>query len=221
MSYLFTYLTLEEIGGFRSQYTAPLYMMLSQYMHEKDSGLSVKRNGWFLINIDELRIRFDLSDKYQSYYDFKRYVLDTAVKQINESKFTKFNVDYIPVEESKKGKQYTQIHFNMIRRDIAEGMKTPVFEFTLTEKQVESYSNLLAGVFPPKTAKKPYNYKEFFSYCHKEGLIKEDIGDLLPNLRKNVVKCRLRDSEFVSKIFKSWLRPLGYRPKRLKAVIKS
>lgn len=217
---MFTYLTLEEIGGFRSQYTAPLYMMLSQYMHEKDSGLSVKRDGWFLISIEELRIRFDLSDKYQSYYDFKRYILDTAVKQINESKFTKFVVEYIPVEESKKGKQYTQIHFNMIRRDVAEGMKTPAFEFTLTEKQLESYSNLLAGVFPPKTAKKPLDVKEFFSYCYRHKLIGSDMGGQSLNIRKNVIKSHLRSSDFVRAIFDLWLRPLGYRPKRLKAVIK-
>ena len=51
---------------------------------------------------------FSLENKYPLYNDFKRYILDKAIKEINE--FTDLIINYEPVKQQKA---VTSIKFNI------------------------------------------------------------------------------------------------------------
>ena len=102
---------LEEITGFRSVYTQPLYARLMLHMRNKDNG-GIKQRWSETIPLDELRPTLD-AEKYTAFGQFKLRVLNVAVQQINDSVFTRFNVKWAVDEDSKIGKRVTAIRFNM------------------------------------------------------------------------------------------------------------
>lgn len=61
-----------------------------------------------VISLEELRSMFSLENKYPLYNDFKRYILDKAIKEINE--FTDLIINYEPVRQQKA---VTSIKFNI------------------------------------------------------------------------------------------------------------
>lgn len=63
------------------------------------------------ISIDELRDMFQLLDKYKMFNDFKRFVIDPAIKEINA--LSDFNVKFTPI---KTGRSYTHIKFFIKRK---------------------------------------------------------------------------------------------------------
>ena len=58
----------------------------------------------FFITIDELKRRFEITDKYKLYSDFKRRVLEKAMTEINA--FSNVSLRYV---EIKKGRSVDQI----------------------------------------------------------------------------------------------------------------
>lgn len=92
----FTQYQLKAIGKMSSIYAIRLFELMMQW---KEIG---KRD----VEIEWLKQRFELGDKYPSIKDLKKYVLDIAVKDINEH--SNFNVSWT---QRKTGRKVTHFTF--------------------------------------------------------------------------------------------------------------
>lgn len=73
----FTTYEIEQVAQLSSQYAMRLYEFFMQHLDKKTG------KGWLDISLDELRFRFGLlPTEYKEIKDFKRRVLDFAMKQI-------------------------------------------------------------------------------------------------------------------------------------------
>ena len=70
----FTKLNLKDVFQFSSFYSFRFYLMMMQF----------KETGFCKISIAELRDSLDLNNKYQLFADLKKWVIDTAIDEINE-----------------------------------------------------------------------------------------------------------------------------------------
>lgn len=87
----FTSYEIEQVAQLSSQYPMRLYEFFIQYLNKKTG------KGWFEISLDDLRFRFGLlPTEYCRMGDFKKGVLDLAIKQINE------NTDLLATYTQKK-----------------------------------------------------------------------------------------------------------------------
>ncbi len=101
----FTKLNLKDVIGFGSFYSYRIYMMMMQF----------KETGFCKIHLNDLRIALDLEDKYPLAADFKRWVIDTAVDEINEkSPYTiKYNL-------LKTGRKFTHLELKFKEKKAKE-----------------------------------------------------------------------------------------------------
>lgn len=98
----FTVYEIGQVSKLSSQYAMRLYEFFMQHLDKK------KGKGWFDISLDELRFRFGLlPNEYTSMSDFKKRVLDFALKQINQ--FTNLSATY---EQRKQGRTIVGFRFN-------------------------------------------------------------------------------------------------------------
>ena len=70
----FTQYMLSDVKGFSSAYSFRIYEFMMQF----------KATGFVKIGLKEFRNRLDLGDKYPATKDLRVYVIDTAIKEINE-----------------------------------------------------------------------------------------------------------------------------------------
>lgn len=93
----------------RSQYSIRLYELLKsyEYQHRK------------IFNLDDLK-RILSAENYTRFPDFKRKVLDIALREIND--LSDLNVTY---EIIKEGRRYTRLEFSIrLKKDTAERLQT-------------------------------------------------------------------------------------------------
>lgn len=167
-----TFFQLEDIKGFRSVYTLPLYRMLMQFMHEKSTGHTVKSKGWMQIEINELRTRLDVPVSYKL-ADFKRDVLDIAIRQINEAENTKFRVTYTLDDKSKIGKRFTKINFEMRRRQLKHPAEDAIIEAPrgLTAKQRRYIADVLGGKAKHEIVGKAFDAGAFLTKLYRKEIV--------------------------------------------------
>ncbi|MBL7668535.1 replication initiation protein (plasmid) [Moraxella osloensis] len=93
----FTSYEIEQVANLQSRYAMRLYECLIRFKGSKT----------LTISLDDLRFRFGLLDnEYKAMGDFKRFVLDLAVKQINSN--TDITVKY---DQHKQGRTITGFTF--------------------------------------------------------------------------------------------------------------
>ncbi len=92
----FTMYNLKDISNFNSIYTTRIYELIMQF----------KTTGMFEIPIDKLRHTLGCSDIFIKYNDFKRFVINHAVNEINS--FYKLELTF---EELKQGRKIEKIIF--------------------------------------------------------------------------------------------------------------
>ena len=93
----FTSYEIEQVANLQSRYAMRLYECLIRFKGSKT----------LTISLDDLRFRFGLLDnEYKAMGDFKRFVLDLAVKQINSN--TDITVKY---DQHKQGRNITGFTF--------------------------------------------------------------------------------------------------------------
>lgn len=85
----------------RSLYSVRLYELLKSYQHW----------GQIVFETEELKKRL-FAETYELFYDFKRYVLETATREINA--LTDLNITYTP---TKTGRRFTEITFSVTRKE--------------------------------------------------------------------------------------------------------
>lgn len=90
----FTAYELYSILNFKSKYSVQIYEILKSNEFKKQFETSVED------------LQFKLNSKYDRFYDFKKRVIEPAVKEINEQTELNINVSYI-----KNGRTYEYIKF--------------------------------------------------------------------------------------------------------------
>ena len=99
----FTSYELEKVGNMTSAYAIRIYEMLAQY----------KSTGRHKLNLQELRQKLQIDpDQYKLTADFKKWVIEVAVEQIN--KHSDLTVSYKPV---KTGRAITDFVFKIRDKD--------------------------------------------------------------------------------------------------------
>ena len=128
----FTKYSLSDIAGMSSAYAIRIYELLSQY----------RSIGKREISVENLRTMLELGKRYPLFADLKRWVIDTAVDQINE--YSPLNVTY---EQKKTGRKVTHILFSFKEKtksishqdtDIAKDF------YKLTDAQINMFGNQLS-----------------------------------------------------------------------------
>lgn len=111
----FTCYRIKNIGKMNSIYAIRLYELLMQW----------KTTGTREIELDWLRTRFELEDKYSSIKDLKLKVIDPAVKDINTH--SNYNVSWT---QRKTGRRVTHLTFTFTE-------KKPVVELPIKPKAIK------------------------------------------------------------------------------------
>jgi plasmid replication initiation protein len=198
---------LEEITGFRSVYTQPLYARLMLHMRNKDNG-GIKQRWSETIPLDELRPTLD-AEKFDKFFDLKRRVLEPACKQINESVYTRFNVKWAVDEDSKIGKRVTAIRFSMSLKphlvadpepdtdtvDWVSGLTRR--QATLTEHQIVMVADWLSGKNKTVLEKHGTNASEVYEFLRRQKQIPARLDANNPDEYKKWLRKKLIDPEFV------------------------
>lgn len=198
---------LEEITGFRSVYTQPLYARLMLHMRNKDNG-GIKQRWSETIPLDELRLTLD-AERYDRFSNFRQKVLEPACRQINESVFTRFSVKWAIDEDSKIGKRVTAIRFTMSLRphlvadpepdtdtvDWVSGLTRR--QATLSESQIVMVADWLSGTNKTVLEKHGTNVSEVYEFLRRQKQIPSRLDANNPAEYKKWLRKKLIDPEFV------------------------
>jgi plasmid replication initiation protein len=95
----FTSYHLEQIALFKSVYSIRFYEFAIMHMKSNDG-----KPTQFFITIDELKRRFEITEKYKMYNNLKQRVIEKAMTEINA--FSNISLRYV---EIKKGRSVDQI----------------------------------------------------------------------------------------------------------------
>lgn len=98
----FTRYELDHISKFNSAYSIRLYELMCQYKAKSNREIS----------IDDLRYMFQIEDKYKVTKDLRRYVIDPALKDINEKTPLE-----ISCEAVKEGRKITRFRFQIAEKE--------------------------------------------------------------------------------------------------------
>ena len=97
---IYANLNLVIIRGLKSKYAIVLYELIKDYEKVEIPEMT----------IGEFRKIFGIENRYKAFYDVKKYVLDPAIKELNENE----NIDFVVSYELKKtGNSYTHIKFHV------------------------------------------------------------------------------------------------------------
>ncbi|RKG30682.1 replication initiation protein [Acinetobacter rongchengensis] len=182
----FTKLNLKDVFQFSSFYSFRFYLMMMQF----------KETGFCKISIAELRDSLDLNNKYQLFADLKKWVIDTAIDEINEK--SPHTVGY---ELIKKGRTYThlELRFKEKKAEI-KTVKCPntidMFEepkdtfIKMSDSQLDTFASKLADL--------------------GEVQAMANVGEEMPSFKARL-RSILKDPE-KQKILIPYLKKLGFKP---------
>lgn len=126
----FTKYSLSDIAGMSSAYAIRIYELLSQY----------RSIGKREISVESLRTMLELGKRYPLFADLKRWVIDTAVDQINE--YSPLSVRY---EQKKTGRKVTHIQFSFKEKSKSIDHYNEQNKFyKLTDAQINMFGNQLS-----------------------------------------------------------------------------
>jgi plasmid replication initiation protein len=126
----FTKYSLSDIAGMSSAYAIRIYELLSQY----------RSIGKREIAVENLRTMLELGKRYPLFADLKRWVIDTAVDQINE--YSPLSVTY---EQKKTGRKVTHIIFSFKEKSKSINHQSePNKVYKLTDAQINMFGNQLS-----------------------------------------------------------------------------
>lgn len=108
----FTQFLLSDVAEFSSIYSYRIYQLFMQYLN-KETG-----KGWTQIDFYDLRFMLMLLDKYPLTADFKKRVIDPAIKEINEKSPLKAKYELI-----KKGRKFVAVKFTFELKEKAKKTK--------------------------------------------------------------------------------------------------
>lgn len=125
----FTKYFLSDISGMNSAYAIRFYELLSQY----------RSIGKREIAVDDIRKMLELGKRYPLFADLKRWVIDTAIDQINQ--YSPIHVTY---EQKKTGRKITHILFSFKQKEIKELDQSKSTFLKMSDAQINMFGNQLA-----------------------------------------------------------------------------
>ena len=198
-----------DLAGIRSSYAVRLYAMLMQF----------RDTGKLMIKVDDLRERFELSDKYNTYNNLKARVIEPAVKQINAGSRPQIQVSF---KEKKIGRKVDTLIFTfkfknaVLNQDGSIAAVLPdeqtgdLFAGGYSDEQLRMKSLAQREFFADLLLGKSEKAKGFYEDCRKKKLLNWQ-GWATAQCRADLVT-KLEDVAFVRAIFDPWLKLVGYHP---------
>lgn len=139
----FTQFLAQDVAEFGSIYSYRIYQLFMQYLN-KETG-----KGWTQIDFYDLRYMLMLLDKYPLTADFKKRVIDPAIKEINEKSPLKAKYELI-----KKGRKFVAVKFAFELKEKAKKTKENesrdpntvdmLAPIKMTDKQRQTFASKLA-----------------------------------------------------------------------------
>lgn len=156
----FTYYELEQISGLKSQYAIRLYEMLMSWRSKGEMPT---------ISITELKKRLDLGDKYSAVKDFKKYVIDLAIEQINEH--TDIIASY---EQHKRGRAISGFTFSFKFKKTTSDRDPNTVDFLEGQTDNEKRKRkVITKAQAEKMANVGESYKDLYGRLSKDYIIKD------------------------------------------------
>ncbi len=186
----FTKYLASDLIGVTSTYAIRLYELLVQYQ-------SIGKRE---ISVVDLRWMFELQNKYPVWADLKRWVIDQAVKEINE--FSPLSVTY---ETKKTGRKITSINlrFKQKPKQAQIATETPKRDQTgeiqlkpLTEPQIAKYSAILSKLGSISDLS---NFPDYPTFANWLGNILRDPKNSNQETVKRVFKALKTETDYNSK----------------------
>lgn len=186
----FTKYLASDLIGVTSTYAIRLYELLVQYQ-------SIGKRE---ISVVDLRWMFELQNKYPVWADLKRWVIDQAVKEINE--FSPLSVTY---ETKKTGRKITSINlrFKQKPKQAQIATETPKRDQTgeiqlkpLTEPQIAKYSAILSKLGSISDLS---NFPDYPTFANWLGNILRDPKNCNQETVKRVFKTLRTETDYNSK----------------------
>ena len=184
----FTKYLASDLIGVTSTYAIRLYELLVQYQ-------SIGKRE---ISVVDLRWMFELQNKYPVWADLKRWVIDQAVKEINE--FSPLSVTY---ETKKTGRKITSINlrFKQKPKQAQIATETPKRDQTgeiqlkpLTEPQIAKYSAILSKLGSISDLS---NFPDYPTFANWLGNILRDPKNSNQETVKQVFKALRTETDFI------------------------
>lgn len=139
----FTQYMLSDVKGFSSAYSFRIFEFMMQF----------KATGFIKIGLKEFRQRLDLGDKYPATKDLRVYVIDTAIKEINEKSPYTAKYDLL-----KTGRKITHLELRFkpkakaVEHKIERDPDTIDWVNRVTDKEIKLLSQKQADYFASKIA---------------------------------------------------------------------
>ena len=148
----FTQFLLNDVSGFCSVYSFRFYQMIMQF----------KSTGYCKVSLDDLRYSLALFEKYEATKDLRKWVIDTAVNEINEK--TPYKVSY---ELLKTGRKFTHLELKFRQKlpskkiATSRDHQTVDMFYSLSDSQIKTYSSILSKVHSISDLAENKDYQAF------------------------------------------------------------
>jgi plasmid replication initiation protein len=117
---------LSEITAFKSEHTFRIFELMSKF----------KKSGWYEAQIIDLRKMLSLENKYKSTGDFKKSVIDKAIKEINEHTALQ-----VTVKAKKHIRTVIAYRFNIFNKNKKQEAETTLKYKKQKEKGIDDYDS--------------------------------------------------------------------------------
>ena len=104
----------KNFTSYRMKYAARLTSTYAVRIYEFIASWYGQNRRFWEIPLEDLRMMLEITQKYKQFGELRKFVIETAVKQINESSDFELDVSY-----RKRGRSYTHIQFRFNRKDEA------------------------------------------------------------------------------------------------------
>lgn len=149
----FTSYEIKQVANLQSRYAMRLYEMLVQFRSTKN----------LKISLSDLRFRLGLLEtEYETMSNFKKYVLDLAVDQINKN--TNLKVKYT---QKKRGRIIESFEFTFTEKTNKKE-KLVNGDYTITESQLTFFSSKLSEMYELSKYSKESSYQHYAMRIAKE-----------------------------------------------------
>lgn len=183
----FTQYFLQDIAGLSSAYSIRLYELMMQF----------KSTGYRKIRLDELRNMLDLNNKYPLTADLKRWVIDTAIDELNEK--SPITVSYNLLKTGRKF-SHIELKFKPKEKNSDKTLKTAPNSVEtikpLTEPQIAKYSAILSKLGSISDLS---NFPDYPTFANWLGNILRDPKNSNQETVKRVFKALRTETDYNSK----------------------
>jgi plasmid replication initiation protein len=180
----FTQFLLNDVSGFGSVYSFRFYQMMMQF----------KSTGYCKISLNDLRYSLALFEKYEATKDLRKWVIETAVNEINEK--TPYKVSY---ELLKTGRKFTHLELKFKQKPkpklIAPERDTKIVDMfsNLSDSQIKTYSSILSKLHSISDLADNKDYPAFAMWI---GNILRDPTSVREETAKRIFKTLRTETDF-------------------------